>query len=941
MKIKKLILVAVSTLLLASCAKVHMHIETSSDLVNSTSSLNSSSSVNTTTKDSSSSTKGETSSNQSEINSELSDVNSQLSETSSDSSSIDYPVVTGSIEITKSIGYQEGAYVTFNKLEGATSYNVYYKKIGDSNDYTKIDGMLIRDYSSYVRADILGLTKGDYSIKVTANNSEGEISESASSSNVSVISHVREGYAFVNNKVPGAYNLDGSLKSGAVILYVTDTTKDTIQLEVTTSKKGATSIGTGLGEILYYFKKGYDTRPLDIRFIGNVNTSDLLTGESTLKGKGDVLLDSLTNGVTLEGVGDDATCNGFGIRVKGSQLVEIRNLGLMNCSSDEGDSVGFQQENDYVWVHNCDVFYGNAGSDADQAKGDGALDVKDTDHVTISYNHFYDTGKTHLLGMNNDGEINMFATYHHNWYDHSDSRHPRVRDYTTHVYNNYYDGVAKYGIGAAGKKGPSIFSEANYFRGTSKPMLISLQGTDILADPDGSGTFSKESGGIIKSYNNKMVGDGQTIKYAPYSSTNTVEFDAYEATTRDEQVPSTVKTKSGSFTYSNFDTASDFYTYAVESPDDAKTSVTKYAGRVEGGDFKWTFTNADDTSYNVNTALKTALTNYKTSVSFIGLGDTNNIVINGTGGQVVNSVTSVSLSSISASLKVNETLQLTATVEITGNASTSVAYSSSDETTATVSSLGLVTALKAGEVTIKATSTFDDTKYATCVINITEDTTKVTLESVSMQDTSVAVNDTLDLTSLVTLTPSSILASNCQFTFTSSDTEVASIEDNTLTAIKEGTTTITVSATYDGKTVTSTCTVTVTNSSTPVFETLDYNFETKTGTLIGVTDTGSDTSSKNYGSITYNGVTYTKGRKFDSKASFTFTISSKMSCTLVGKKKTSSTKLIDFKINDTNYRDEDDDEIITTTLDAGTYTITRGENGEAGLYYIYLASVTE
>ena len=31
---------------------------------------------------------------------------------------------------------------------------------------------------------------------------------------------------------------------------------------------------------------------------------------------------------------------------------------------------GLQQGNDHIWVHNCDFFYGDAGSDADQVKGE-------------------------------------------------------------------------------------------------------------------------------------------------------------------------------------------------------------------------------------------------------------------------------------------------------------------------------------------------------------------------------------------------------------------------------------------------------------------------------------------------------------------------------------------------------------------------------------------
>ena len=94
-----------------------------------------------------------------------------------------------------------------------------------------------------------------------------------------------------------------------------------------------------------------------------------------------------------------------------------------------------------------DYFYGNTGGDSDQAKGDGTVDLKGgTKYVTISYNRFWDSGKSSLCGMGGDDA--NYITYHHNWFDHSDSRHPRIRCMSVHIWNNYYDGVAKYGVGA-------------------------------------------------------------------------------------------------------------------------------------------------------------------------------------------------------------------------------------------------------------------------------------------------------------------------------------------------------------------------------------------------------------------------------------------------------------------------------------------------------------
>ena len=191
------------------------------------------------------------------------------------------------------------------------------------------------------------------------------------------------------------------------------------------SSKGAKTTCTGLQEILDGYKKGYESRPLLIRIIGQIT-------DPAVTDKGDIVIDmgnkTTCPGITIEGVGNDATIDGWGIRIKGASSVEISNIGIINCDSSEGDNIGLQQDNSYIWVHNCDFFYGHAGSDGDQAKGDGALDCKKSNYITFSYNHFWDSGKCNLLGLSGEND-QMYITYHHNWYDHSDSRHPRIRSY--------------------------------------------------------------------------------------------------------------------------------------------------------------------------------------------------------------------------------------------------------------------------------------------------------------------------------------------------------------------------------------------------------------------------------------------------------------------------------------------------------------------------------
>ena len=521
--------------------------------------------------------------------------------------------VEGAVQITLAAGDLESAYVEWNELEGADWYNVYYQKSG-ATDWTQLDQPLVRKYSgesgNYFRADAIGLSAGQYLIKVAAVDETGaEIASSASTTAaLTVKAHERYGYAFVNGTSSGAYNEDGTLKSGALVIYVTEANKDSV-----TATIGGTQY-SGIGNIITNIKR--TTVPVSIRFIGNITTGANFD-------KGDFLVDNGGNdiGLTIEGVGKDATADGWGVRLKNSSNVEVRNLGFMNCNSSEGDNIGLQQANDHVWVHNCDLFYGDAGSDADQVKGDGALDTKKSSYVTHSYNHFWDSGKCNLQGNTGESTSN-YITYHHNWYDHSDSRHPRIRMATVHIFNNYYDGNAKYGIGVT--LGASAFVENNYFRSEVdgyKPMMSSKQGTDAL----GEGTFSGENGGIIKAYGNVFGGSG-TPQLITWQQNNT-SFDCYEASTRDEQVPSSVVTLSGGTTYNNFDTASDFYEYEVDTAEEAKAKVEQYAGRVQGGDFKWDFNDAtEDGNYAVIPELKEAITNYESSL----------LEVRGAGASVVN-----------------------------------------------------------------------------------------------------------------------------------------------------------------------------------------------------------------------------------------------------------------------------------------------------------------
>lgn len=527
----------------------------------------------------------------------------------------------GKVNIIESKGWFESAYVKFDKFNGADKYNVYIKG-GKYSDYTKIDGQLVREYKTYIRADVVGLVAGEgYEIKVVpVNESDTEMTSAANSAKgIKASPYDRGGFAHKGaTEGIGAYNNDGSLKANTIVVYVTKNNAKTVSADIKSSSTGTTKY-TGIQQIIYGYQKGVETRPLDIRIIGTIDAADcdnFLSSSEGLQIKGKNSYSKLN--ITIEGIGEDAVTRGFGFLIRNAGYIEMRNFANMLCMD---DAISIDTDNEHIWIHNLDLFYGQAGGDADQAKGDGTIDLKgDSRYVTISYNHFWDSGKSSLCGMKSETGPN-WITYHHNWFDHSDSRHPRIRTMSVHVYNNYYDGNSKYGVGAAFKS--NAFVENNYFRGNKCPMLISQQGSDISSDP--KGTFSGEDGGMIKSFGNVMVENTKYFKYVTYQQNNT-QFDAYEASTRDEKVPATVVAVKGGRGYDNFDTDSNImYEYEVDDANAVPDIVTGWlgAGRMNHGDFKWTIYKSLDTDYSVDTTLKSALGSY-TNTELIGIiGDEN------------------------------------------------------------------------------------------------------------------------------------------------------------------------------------------------------------------------------------------------------------------------------------------------------------------------------
>jgi pectate lyase len=164
---------------------------------------------------------------------------------------------------------------------------------------------------------------------------------------------------------------------------------------------------------------------------------------------------------TIIGIGTNPEITGGGFDFYRSYNVIVRNL---KFSAAEDDSVNIGQQSHHIWIDH------NSFTGAE----DGSVDiVRGADFVTVSWNHFDHTDKSMLIS-HSDGAAgtdvgHLRVSIHHNFFDHSRQRHPRVRfGDPVHVYNNYFLGNELYGVASTENAG--VLVEGNVFEDVPHPV---------------------------------------------------------------------------------------------------------------------------------------------------------------------------------------------------------------------------------------------------------------------------------------------------------------------------------------------------------------------------------------------------------------------------------------------------------------------------------------
>ncbi|MBQ2827417.1 MAG: hypothetical protein IJF13_09335, partial [Clostridia bacterium] len=403
----------------------------------------------------------------------------------------------------------------------------------------------------------------------------------------------RSGYAhFGREEGIGGYNNDGTVKEGAKILYLTNENKNTVTLDIngttytglveilkanqymedpliirvldriTTNQwktteeaprtKDETMIGDEYFKSLFSDKQGENLAGLSINVYVSkldkrfeyVTTPDGIelvaaVDEETSSNDIDATMLQIENAsnVTIEGVGSKAEIYQFGIGFMYSDSIEVKNLSFRHYPEDglqllAYGSAGACNLHGYYWVHNNTFKEGLDNWGVGDSDGDESVSLADVRNVTFSFNKFYKTGKTLILGgWEYDACLNM--TFHHNYYMLCEQRLPLSRNSNIHNYNNYFVSCDR---GLSPRVSTYVFSEANYFDGVGEAYY---------------GDAGSEPWGAVKSF-----GD-------IYRSTG-VDDIVVKVTERDAYVENTCKPDE-KVDYSKFDTDSELFYYDAEN----------------------------------------------------------------------------------------------------------------------------------------------------------------------------------------------------------------------------------------------------------------------------------------------------------------------------------------------------------------------------------------
>lgn len=234
-----------------------------------------------------------------------------------------------------------------------------------------------------------------------------------------------------------------------------------------------------------------DTRPLWIRFA--------VSGEIVM---GPPL--RVASHKTIDGRGADVTLSGHSLELDGVENVIITNLRFGEARRGAGrDVITMIRGAHDLWVNHCTF---TDSPDELVSIAGGATDI------TVSWSHFQNAGKAMLVGSRESREVDMDTrvTVHHNWFDRTRERNPRVTQAWLHAYNNVVEGWRNHGMSAI--RGARLLSEANVFIADGDTRALIAEG----AARDNEPGFTRAEGDLLLGGAEVVEREPQEVPDPPY-----------------------------------------------------------------------------------------------------------------------------------------------------------------------------------------------------------------------------------------------------------------------------------------------------------------------------------------------------------------------------------------------------------------------------------------
>jgi len=253
-----------------------------------------------------------------------------------------------------------------------------------------------------------------------------------------------------------------------------------------------------------------------------------VSGMITLPGP----MHDVTSHKTIVGVGSTSGITGAGLNigvpldnsVRTAPANAVRNVIIQNMvfTNAKDDSINVQMFSHHIWIDHNDLSNGY----------DGLIDIKrGSSYVTVSWNHTHHHAKNMLLGHDDSNGAqdvgNLKVTYHHNWFDQTPQRNPRVRfGEPVHIFNNYY--LRNSDVGVACQANSGCVVEGNVFENTEEAYAVDYAGPRGRMIARNNIFIGESAGGTTdgtvqepRTYYAYVVDDPNTVKAAVMAGAGT------------------------------------------------------------------------------------------------------------------------------------------------------------------------------------------------------------------------------------------------------------------------------------------------------------------------------------------------------------------------------------------------------------------------------------